>query len=103
MCFVSKVLKGVEARYQNIKKLTQVVIVTTKKLWSYVHRHKVFMKTNCPIRQVLEKIRFCGKGEVLSGRTLGVEYPIHPEMKSHSPTDFMVEFSSHIDEDTPLK
>lgn len=61
MCFVSKVLKGVEAQYQNIKKLTQVVVVTIKKLWSYVHGHKVFVKTNCHIRQVLKKSDFAGR------------------------------------------
>lgn len=59
--FVSTILKGVEARYQKIEKLTLDVLVIARKLWPYFWGHKIFMKTNHPVRQVLRKLDMAGR------------------------------------------
>lgn len=44
--FISKVFRGVGARYQKIEKLALVIIVVARKLRPYFQGHKIFVKTN---------------------------------------------------------
>jgi hypothetical protein len=52
--FVSRTFKGAEAKYQKIEKLSLAVILTARKLRQYFQSHKVVVKTNYPIKNVLK-------------------------------------------------
>jgi hypothetical protein len=53
--FVSRTFKGAEAKYQKIEKLSLAVIVTARKLRQYFQSHKIVVKTDYPIKNVLRK------------------------------------------------
>jgi len=53
--FVSKVFKGAELRYQKIELLALAIITTARKLRPYFQSHKIIVKTNYPVKQVLSK------------------------------------------------
>jgi len=53
--FVSKVFKGAELRYQEIERLALAIITTARKLGPYFQSHKIIVKMNYPIKQVLSK------------------------------------------------
>lgn len=55
MYFIRKLFRGVEASYQKIEKFV-LVVVTVRKLRSYFQGHKILVKTNYIIRQVLKKL-----------------------------------------------
>lgn len=59
--FVSKVLKGEEIYYQNIKRLALEVVVTTRKLRQYFQGHTIIVKTNYPIKRILNKSDLAGR------------------------------------------
>lgn len=60
MYVVSKVFRGAETYYENIKKLTLIVIVVKRKLRPYFHGHKIFVKTNYHVQQVLKNPYLAG-------------------------------------------
>jgi hypothetical protein len=59
--FVSRTFKGAEAKYQKIKKLSLAVIVTARKLRQYFQSHKIVVKTDYPIKNVLRKPDLAGR------------------------------------------
>lgn len=59
--FVGKVFKGTETRYQKIELLSLAVVITARNLIPYFHGHRVMLKTNYPIRQVLKKLHLTGR------------------------------------------
>jgi len=54
--FVSKVFKGAELRYQKIERLALAIITTAIKLRPYFQSHKIIVKMNYPVKQVLSVI-----------------------------------------------
>jgi hypothetical protein len=59
--FVSRTFKGAEAKYQKIEKLSLAVIVTARKLRQYFQSHKIVVKTDYPIKNVLRKPDLAGR------------------------------------------
>jgi len=59
--FVSKVFKGAEIRYEKTEILALVVVITARKLRPYFQSHKIVVKTNYPIKQVLGKPDLAGR------------------------------------------
>lgn len=59
--FVSKVFRGLETHYLKIEHLTLVIIVAARKLRLYFQDHKIFVKTNFLVRQVLKKPNLKGR------------------------------------------
>nr|KYP68986.1 Retrovirus-related Pol polyprotein from transposon 297 family [Cajanus cajan] len=53
--FASRVLQGVETRYQKIEKLALAILVTARKLRHYFQSYEVIVRTDHLIRQVLQK------------------------------------------------
>ncbi|PNX78768.1 gag-pol polyprotein, partial [Trifolium pratense] len=53
--FVSRTLRGAEARYQRIEHLSLALVVIARKLRQYFQSHKVVVKTDFPIKNVLRK------------------------------------------------
>jgi hypothetical protein len=58
--FVSKIFKGAETRYQKIEKLSLAVISTARRLRQYFQSHRIVVKTDYPIKQVLRKPDLAG-------------------------------------------
>jgi hypothetical protein len=59
--FVIRVFKGAELRYQKIERLALAVVITARKLRPYFQSHKIVVKTDYPIRQVLGKPDLVGR------------------------------------------
>jgi hypothetical protein len=59
--FVSRTLRGAELRYQKLEKLSLAVIVTARRLRQYFQSHRVIVKTDHPIKQVLKKPDLAGR------------------------------------------
>ncbi|XP_039687900.1 uncharacterized protein [Medicago truncatula] len=102
--FVSRVFKGAELRYQKIEKLALAVVATARKLRPYFQSHRVIVRTNYPIKQILSKPDLAGR--MVSWAVELSEYDIlfapRNSIKSQVLADFMVEFSSPIETTTPL-
>lgn len=60
MYFVRKVFRDAKSHYQKIEKLAPVVVVAMRKSRPYFMGHKILVKTNYPIRQVLKKTNLAG-------------------------------------------
>lgn len=58
--FVSKVFKGIKARYQKFGKLS-LVIVAVRKLRPYFQNYKIFVKTKYLVCQVLKNPNSTGR------------------------------------------
>ncbi|PNX87219.1 gag-pol polyprotein [Trifolium pratense] len=59
--FVSRTLRGAEIRYQRIERLSLAVVVTARKLRQYFQSHKVVVRTDYPIKNVLRKPDLAGR------------------------------------------
>jgi hypothetical protein len=59
--FVSRTLRGAELRYQKLEKLSLAVIVIARRLRQYFESHKLIIKTDHPIKQVLKKPDLAGR------------------------------------------
>lgn len=53
---MSKVLRGIKARDQTIKRLALVVMVTTRKLKTHFQGYRILVKTDYHVCQVLKKL-----------------------------------------------
>jgi len=53
--FVSKTLRGAEARYQKIEKVALAVLFSTRRLRHYFQAHSVSVMTDQPIKRILQK------------------------------------------------
>lgn len=59
--FVSKVFKGAESQYYNIERVSLAVMIIVRKLRPYFQGHRVMVKTNYDIRQVLKNPYLTGR------------------------------------------
>uniref|UniRef100_A0A151UIK1 Retrovirus-related Pol polyprotein from transposon 17.6 n=1 Tax=Cajanus cajan TaxID=3821 RepID=A0A151UIK1_CAJCA len=59
--FVSRVLQGAEVHYQKIEKLAFTILITTRKLRHYFQSYEIIIRTDYPIRQVLQKPDLAGR------------------------------------------
>jgi len=94
--FVSKVFKGAELRYQKIERLALAIITTARKLRPYFQSHKIMVKTNYPVKQVLSKPDLARR--MVSWSVELSEYDLYyvprSSIKSQVLADFVVEFTS---------
>nr|KYP57086.1 Retrovirus-related Pol polyprotein from transposon 17.6 [Cajanus cajan] len=59
--FVSRVLQGAEVHYQKIEKLALTIVITARKLRHYFQSYEMVIRTDYPIRQVLQKPDLAGR------------------------------------------
>ncbi|GAU43183.1 hypothetical protein TSUD_301490 [Trifolium subterraneum] len=59
--FISRTLRGAETRYQKIEMLSLAVVVTARRLRQYFQSHKLIVKTDYPIKNVLRKPDLAGR------------------------------------------
>ena len=53
--FISRVLHGVEIRYQMIEKVTLSLIIIAQRMRMYFHNHRIIGRTDYPIMKILAK------------------------------------------------
>lgn len=56
--YVSKVMIAAKRRYLSMEKLTLALVVATRKLRSYFYAHTIMVKTNHPIKQVMQSLKY---------------------------------------------
>ncbi|KAK1399355.1 hypothetical protein POM88_009218 [Heracleum sosnowskyi] len=100
--YVSKRLVGAETRYLNMEKLVYALILASRKLRPYFQAHKVEVRIAYPLRQVLHKPETSGRmlKWVVELGQFDVEYKPRVAVKGQALADFMLEFSSQIEEDS---
>jgi len=59
--FVSWTLQGAEVRYQKIEKVALAVVMTVRWLRYYFQNFQVVVRTDLPIKQVLQKMHLAGR------------------------------------------
>jgi len=59
--FMSRILQPAEERYQIIEKLVLALIFSTRRLCHYFHSYNTTIKTDYPIKQVLQKPEIVGR------------------------------------------
>ncbi|KAL2241045.1 UNVERIFIED_CONTAM: Retrovirus-related Pol polyprotein from transposon [Sesamum indicum] len=93
--YVSKMLQGAETRYTEIKKLALAVVVTARKLRPYFQSHKIVVRTNHPLRNILsrpEASRRMIKWAVELGE-FDITYQNRTVEKAQILADFVIEIS----------
>ena len=53
--YVSKILRGAEIRYPKLDKLAMIVVHTSKKIRQYFQAHFIIIRTNFPLRKILQR------------------------------------------------
>ena len=93
--FVSRTLHGAEIRYQKIEKLALALITTARKLRPYFQTHQVIVRTNQPIRQVLQKPDLAGRmmNWSIELSEFGIVYEPRDAIKAQALSDFVAELS----------
>ncbi|WJX63867.1 hypothetical protein P8452_48702 [Trifolium repens] len=100
--FVSRTFKGAEAKYQKIEKLSLAVIVTARKLRQYFQSHKIMVKTDYPIKNVLRKPDLAGRMVAWSVELSEFDITFSPRgaIKSQILADFVLELTTPAEEST---
>ncbi|XP_061373314.1 uncharacterized protein LOC133315664, partial [Gastrolobium bilobum] len=93
--FISKVLQGAELRYQQVEKVILTLIFAARRLRPYFQCHPITVRTNQPIRQVLQKPDLAGR--MMSWAIELSEYQINYEprtaIKAQALADFIAEMT----------
>jgi ribonuclease HI len=100
--FVSRTFKGAEAKYQKIEKLSLAVIVTARKLRQYFQSHKIVVKTDYPIKNVLRKPDLAGRMVAWSVELSEFDVTFSPRgaIKSQILADFLLELTTPAEENS---
>ncbi|WJX72831.1 hypothetical protein P8452_56671 [Trifolium repens] len=98
--FVSRTFKGAEAKYQKIEKLSLAVIVTARKLRQYFQSHKIVVKTDYPIKNVLRKPDLAERMVAWSVELSEFDITFSPRVaiKSQILADFLLELTTPPEE-----
>ncbi|KAL2253428.1 UNVERIFIED_CONTAM: Retrovirus-related Pol polyprotein from transposon 17.6 [Sesamum indicum] len=94
--YVSKMLQGAETRYAEIEKLALAVVVTARKPRPYFQSHRIVVRTNHPLKNILTRPEASGrmiKWAVELGE-FDITYQSRTAEKTQILADFMVEISS---------
>jgi hypothetical protein len=94
--FVSRTLRGAELRYQKLEKLSLAVVVTARRLRQYFQSHKVIVKADYPIKQVLKEPDLVGRMVAWSIELSEFDVTFSPRgsIKSQVLADFVLEMTS---------
>jgi hypothetical protein len=102
--FVSKVFKGAKLRYQKLERLVIAIVTTVRKLRPYFQSHKIVIKSNYPIKQVLRKPDLARRMVAWSIELseYDVQFVPRGSIKSQVLADFVVEFTLPAQSETPF-
>ncbi|XP_072062103.1 uncharacterized protein [Arachis hypogaea] len=93
--FTSKTLQNVELRYPSIKKLALALVFSARRLRPYFQSHIIHVRTDHPLRQVLQKPELAGRLVKWSVELseFDIKYEGRTSIKSQFLADFIAEFS----------
>ena len=94
--YISKRLIDAETKYSKMEKLALTLVITSRKLRSGFHSHTIYILTNYPLRQVLQKLD--GSGRLLKWAIelskFDIEFVPRPAIKGQALADFIAEFTT---------
>jgi len=100
--FTSKVLLGLETRYQKIEKVALALLTAARRLRQYFLAHTVIVRTDQPIIQILGRPDVAGR--MMKWSLELSEFDIHYEsrkaLKAQVFADFLVEMTFPIEDNT---
>ncbi|XP_057432183.1 uncharacterized protein LOC130724932 [Lotus japonicus] len=101
--FVSHALQGAEVRYQKIEKAALALIIFARKLRPYFQGFPVVVKTDLPLRQVLQKPDLAGRmvSWTVELSEFGISFEKKGQVKAHALIDFVNEMSPEEKSDEP--
>ncbi|XP_042962729.1 uncharacterized protein LOC122297007 [Carya illinoinensis] len=93
--YVSRALRGAEARYPRIELLAFALIVAARKLRPYFQAHVVKVLTEAPLVKILRKLDCTGRliGWSIELSEFDIEYEPRKAIKGQAMADFLAEFS----------
>jgi dsDNA-binding SOS-regulon protein/uncharacterized protein YchJ len=96
--YVSKSLLDAESRYSYLEKLILALIMASTKLRHYFETHKIYVKTNYPIKTVLRRPEMSGRMAKWAVKLSAFDIIYEPRtaIKSQALADFVADFSSDI-------
>ncbi|RDX82530.1 hypothetical protein CR513_36660, partial [Mucuna pruriens] len=98
--FTSKVLQGLEKRYQKIEKAALALVTASRRLRPYFQTFSVIVRTDLPIRQVLRKPDLARRMVVWSVQLS--EFDISFERRGHIKAQVLADFVNELSpEDRP--
>ncbi|XP_015936371.1 uncharacterized protein LOC107462306 [Arachis duranensis] len=100
--FVSRALQGVELRYSKLEKLALTLLTSSRRLRQYFQGHRVVVRTDQAIHQVLQKPDLAGR--MMTWAIELSQYDLHNEprhaIKAQAMADFLVEVTGDPPEET---
>ncbi|XP_016164514.1 uncharacterized protein LOC107607039 [Arachis ipaensis] len=93
--FTSKTLQNAELRYPSIEKLALALVFSARRLRPYFQSHEIHVRTDQPLRQVLQKPELAGRLVKWSVELseFDIKYEGRASIKSQFLADFIAEFS----------
>nr|XP_025661188.1 uncharacterized protein LOC112756783 [Arachis hypogaea] len=93
--FTSKTLQNAELRYPSIEKLALALVFSARRLRPYFQSHEIHVRTDQPLRQVLQKPELAGRlvKWLVELSEFDITYEGRASIKSQFLADFIAEFS----------
>nr|XP_025628821.1 uncharacterized protein LOC112722056 [Arachis hypogaea] len=91
--FVSRALQGAELRYSKLEKLALTLLTSSRRLRQYFQSHRVVVRTDQAIRQVLQKPDLAGRMMTwaIELSQYDLQYEPRHAIKAQAMADFLVE------------
>ncbi|GKV28123.1 hypothetical protein SLEP1_g37209 [Rubroshorea leprosula] len=93
ICYVSKVLQGVEQNYPLAEKAAFALVCTARKLRAYFQSHQIVFYTDFPLRKILQKPELSGQliGWSVELSEYDLKFQPRTTIKGQAVADFLVE------------
>ncbi|XP_016178506.1 uncharacterized protein LOC107620940 [Arachis ipaensis] len=100
--FVSRALQGAELRYSKLEKLALALLTSSRRLRQYFQGHRVVVRTDQAIRQVLQKPDLAGRMMTwaIELSQYDLQYEPRHAIKAQVMADFLVEVTGDPHEET---
>ena len=98
--FTNKVLQGPELRYQKLEKFAYALIVASRRLRPYFQAHTIRVRTNQPMKQILQKTDIAGRMVqwAIELSKFDLKYKTWTAIKDQCLTDFVAEYAGDQEE-----
>ena len=93
--FVGKALQSSELRYQKIEKVAFALLITARRLRPYFQGHRIVVRTNQPIQQVLHRLDLAGRmtSWAIELSEFDITFEARKAIKSQAMVDFIRELT----------
>nr|XP_029145797.1 uncharacterized protein LOC114924690 [Arachis hypogaea] len=102
--FVSRALQGPELRYSKLERLALALLVSSRRLRQYFQSHRIVVRTDQAIRQVLQKPDLAGRMMTwaIELSQYDLQYQPRHAIKAQAMADFLVEVNGSYQARDPL-